>query len=528
MAVRTALVNLLLVIGGCGAVLGGLEIALRLAGYAPAAFEHTNRIASPGRAVLLDCYPTNPRRYFDVDLRDPATFERYRALGLSRLDEAASKTPFAVERRYSAQQFRGPEIGPHRVGILRVAVIGDSFTEGMGVKEEDVYPRVLHRLLGTGGEPARFEVLNLGRRGYDFPALYDLFLSALAFEPDIVVYGMVLNDAERTEEFQARQVYLNDWILDRGRMFRDGRDARLRPWNSRLAAFLRDRVDSYRVGRDTTRWYRDMYGAPNQAGWERTQGLLRDMHQRMEARGGAFLVASWPLLVGLEGRYPFAEVTDTIRRFLLSAGIPHHDLLPALSGRPSATLWVHPVDHHPNDIAHRLAAESLAPVVRSLSADVARQDGRRRDPRRGRGGRPEASAPSASSLDTSRKVALLPRARAIASKNALAMISAPSALGWMWSTKSRLVSPTARKARSMSARGTPCSRASSRICTSTPATHSLRWGGARKSKPSLTGGMVASTGRLPPPFAERTMSRRLGMVKHVVASLRTLLHSDWP
>jgi lysophospholipase L1-like esterase len=371
-AVRTALLNLLLVTFGCAAVLAGLELVLRLSGYAPAAYEHTNRIANPGRAVLLDCYPTNPRGYFDIDLRDRATFERYRALGLSRLGEAAAKTPFAVERRYSAQQFRGPEIGPHPPGALRVAVIGDSFTEGMGVKEEDAYPRVLHRLLNTGAESGRWEVLNLGRRGYDFPALYDLFLAALAFEPDIVVYGMVLNDAERTDEFQARQAYLNDWILDRGRMFRDGRDAQLRSGDSRAMAFLRDRASSYRVGRDTTRWYRDMYGAPNQAGWERTQGLLRDMHQRMKARGGALLVASWPLLVGLEGEYPFAGVTDAIRRFLLSAGIPHHDLWPGLAGRPSASLWVHPVDHHPNEVAHRLAAESLAPVVRSLSADVAR------------------------------------------------------------------------------------------------------------------------------------------------------------
>jgi hypothetical protein len=31
-----------------------------------------------------------------------------------------------------------------------------------------------------------------------------------------------------------------------------------------------------------------------------------------------------------------------------------------------AQLWVHPVDHHPNELAHRLAAESLAPVALGL------------------------------------------------------------------------------------------------------------------------------------------------------------------
>jgi lysophospholipase L1-like esterase len=345
-----------------------VEAALRVAGYTPAAYEHTNRIANRDRTVLLDCYPTNPRGYFDVDLRDAATLARYRALGLARLDDAARLTPFAVERRFNSRQFRAPEIGPHKPGTLRVAVIGDSFTEGMGVKEEDAYPRVLHRLLNTGADAGRWEVLNCGRRGYDFPALFDLFETVLALEPDVVVYGMVLNDAVKTEAFQARQAYLNDWILDRGRMFRDDAGPRLSPWDSRLFAFVRDRVSSVRIGRDTTQWYRDMYGEPNRAGWERTQEYLREMNQRMQARGGSFLVASWPLLVGLQGRYPFADVEETIGRFLIAAGIPQHRLLGALYGRPEATLWVHPVDHHPNETAHRLAAESLAPVVRALPA----------------------------------------------------------------------------------------------------------------------------------------------------------------
>jgi hypothetical protein len=346
------------------------EGALRLAGYAPARFPHTNRIANRGRSVLLDCYPSNPRGYFDIDLRDPASFETYRGLGLARLDEAARHTPHAVERRYSAQQFRSPEIGPHRPGVVRVAVIGDSFTEGMGVKADDTYARVLHRLLNTGAESGHWEVLNCGRRGYDFPAIRDLFETVLAFAPDVVIYGMVLNDAVRSESFQSRQAYLNDWILDRGRMVRNGDDRRRGPMDFRLFAFVRDRLESQRVGRDTTRWYRDMYGPPNREGWERTQAYLREMNAEAHARGGRFLVASWPLLVGLEGGYPFADVSETIARFCLSAGIARHDLLSALRGRPDASLWVHPVDHHPNETAHRLAAESLVEPVRRLGTDV--------------------------------------------------------------------------------------------------------------------------------------------------------------
>lgn len=337
------------------------EAGLRAFGYRPEAHRKPDRVANGRRTVLLDCYPSNPRGYFDIDLRDPATRERYRRMGVNRVDLMVPRTPFALERRYNSLRFRGPEIAPPVAGAARVAVIGDSFTEGMGVKEEDAYPRVLARLLEA--EPV--EVLNCGRRGYDFPALFDLFEDALRLEPDVVVYGMVLNDADRSEVLDAFDKSLNDWIMERSRMVPDA-PPELGFRDLRLAAFVRDRVRTYRMGRDTTRWYRDLYGEANRAGWERTQGFLREMNRRVTERGGRFVVALWPLLVDLEGAYPFEDLEGAIARFCLTAGIAHHPLRPAFRGRSTESLWVHPVDHHPNEIAHRLAAEQLEPLVRAL------------------------------------------------------------------------------------------------------------------------------------------------------------------
>jgi hypothetical protein len=356
------LANLSLACGAAALVAALAESALRLTGWAPAAFQHTNRIANGRRTILLDCYPSNPRGELDIDLRDAETRTRYRAQGILRVDEAARLTPFAVERRYNSAGFRGPEVPPRRAGVVRIGVIGDSFTEGMGVREADTYPAVLGRLLEQA-EPGRFEVFNFGKRGWDFPALYDTFLDVQRFEPDFVIYGMVINDAERTGSFQAQQEYLNDWILDRGRMFRGREDAPDGLWSLRLAALARDAWGSYRVGATTTRWYREMYGAPNREGWERTQAHLREMNRQMQVRGRRFLVALWPLLVGLESRYPFAEVEATIEQFCLEAGIPFRRLRTAFDGRKTSSLWVHPVDRHPNALAHRLAAESLARLL---------------------------------------------------------------------------------------------------------------------------------------------------------------------
>ena len=362
MAGREALARLGLVAGSTLGVLALAEAGLRLAGYAPERFKSTARLVSADQRTLLDCYPTNPRGYFPIDLRTPAARETYLPLAPRRYDAVAERAPWAVEFRYNAQGFRGADFPPRRPGVRRVVVLGDSFTEGQGVTEADTYVRVLERLL-NGEEPGGWEVLNCGRRATDFPALYGVFEEALAQKPDLLVYAMVLNDGDRSPDFQARQTYVDDWILDRGRMLIGRPDQELGPRDSRLVELVRDGVANWRIGRETARWYREMYAAPNEAGWRRTQERLREMDRRVRAQGGAFLVATWPLLVGLDGRYPFADTAAVIAAFLDQAGIARHDLLPALRGRPDESLWVHPVDRHPNEMANRLAAESLAPVV---------------------------------------------------------------------------------------------------------------------------------------------------------------------
>jgi len=68
-------------------------------------------------------------------------------------------------------------------GIFRVAVLGDSFTWGFGVENDEVYTEVLEKELGSG-----FEVLNCGVSGFGRgQQLLYLQSDILAFEPDAVI-----------------------------------------------------------------------------------------------------------------------------------------------------------------------------------------------------------------------------------------------------------------------------------------------------------------------------------------------------
>jgi GDSL-like lipase/acylhydrolase family protein len=362
---REGLARLALVFGSLLVAALAAEAVLRLLGYSPARSQAPGELYGARERLFLDCYPSNPRAYFDIDLRRPDVRRGYTARGVAGVDQVAARAPFAVEFRYNSLFFRERELGPKAAGVIRVVLLGDSFTEGQGVKENDTTARRLEALLNAPGD-RRWEVLNCARRGADFPSLHKMFEKILPLEPDIVVHAMVLNDAERSRDLEARRGAMDDWILDRRRLLDSAASGRPAVLSSRLADLVGDRVQSWRVGRETTQWYLDLYGPPNQDGWARTQADMRDMDRRLRERGGRFLVASWPLLVDLDA-YPFASADEAIARFCEAAGIPRLDLRPALQGHAAESLWVHPVDHHPNEIAHRLAAEALAPRVRALA-----------------------------------------------------------------------------------------------------------------------------------------------------------------
>ena len=367
-ALREAAARAALALAAIGLVLLAAEGALRVSGWEPEAFHPPLRIFDADRTLLLDCYPSDPRRYFDVDLRDPAVYSRYAERGVRRLARARGRAPHCVEVRYNSDRFRGGEVPPRRPGVRRVMVLGDSFSEGQGVREPDTWPRRLEEHLNHGANQ-RFEVVSGAHRASDFPELHAWFYRLLNHEPDLVIYAMVMNDAEQSAAFRERTRQVQDWITVRGRATR-GRYRGLALLESRLGFLVGERLALFRIDRATRRWYRELYSEPNQAGWRETRRRIRDMDQRMRMRNGRLLVARWPLLAGLPDRYPFAETHERIGAFLEAAGIASHDLLPALNGERTGALIVHPADHHPNERAHRLAAESLAPAVRELIREL--------------------------------------------------------------------------------------------------------------------------------------------------------------
>ena len=85
------------------------------------------------------------------------------------------------------------------LGVLRVAMVGDSLTEGWGVPFESTFSKRIERLYEKAGTKA--EVINLGVGNWNTVQEVQHFLTkGYKYSPDIVVLNYFVNDAEPTPE----------------------------------------------------------------------------------------------------------------------------------------------------------------------------------------------------------------------------------------------------------------------------------------------------------------------------------------
>ncbi len=80
-------------------------------------------------------------------------------------------------------------------GVFRIALIGDSVADGIGVPADSAFGRVLERQLNARGDSLQYEVILLARIGYSTPQeLVLLEDEAFRYDPDLILWSYCLND----------------------------------------------------------------------------------------------------------------------------------------------------------------------------------------------------------------------------------------------------------------------------------------------------------------------------------------------
>ena len=272
-------------------------------------------------------------------------------LALGRMPGGVTVPASARAHTVNSLGFREREVQPKRAGVYRIVVVGDSYTWGQGIADDERFSNVLEALLGP-----RYEVLNFGLPGHTMPEHLAELDVVLKLSPDFVLLQLYINNFETPAMRRPSPAHLLPGDLD----------ARLST-SSVVYQILNDRfaqlqeslgfVDSY--DGYLTRYLRN----PDSPDARESFGMLRQFFERTRAAGvpsGAVLFPAADAMGPFGSSYPFAFLHEHVKTVCAEAHVECLDLFPLFASfADPQTTWITPVDAHPNAATNRRAARAI-------------------------------------------------------------------------------------------------------------------------------------------------------------------------
>lgn len=236
-------------------------------------------------------------------------------------------------------------------GVYRIAVIGDSFTFAPYMQYDDAFPKRLERYLNLNVGQRRVEVINYGVPRYSTSHEIKTTRQALDEGADLVLLQITLNDPEIKLDWptglqldtQTGEVTLSNPIY--------------RYWKS--LAYVRTRIENSRTHREYKDYFFRLFD--KKANWQSFSDSMGKLVGLCRKQGVPIAASVFPLFgYPVDDNYPFFPIHQKISGLLDSLEVVHHDISEVYRNVPVERLQVLPgVDRHPNEIAHRMAAEQI-------------------------------------------------------------------------------------------------------------------------------------------------------------------------
>ena len=281
-------------------------------------------------------------------------------------------------------------------GVNRVMVIGDSITFGYGVKRDDAYPKVLERALNEK-EPGKWEVINFGTPGVNITEYVSMFLKRGAeYKPDLVIVGYCLNDVDPPARNMPNRLAEGTTDIEyhrnkkKARLLKEGKN--LMRWEIPISAAtektLNEHSALYRlvsrrwdvllnkygirnnnpvISIDDTftsqkRYFDEVAARYDGEMWGVAQKEFEKLLTYTSQHGIKLIVAVFPFLIDVDGKYPYWRLHEKIGQFLISKGDPPLDIKLIFDREKleNKNLWVGGFDMiHFTPPGHMAVAEAL-------------------------------------------------------------------------------------------------------------------------------------------------------------------------
>ena len=252
-------------------------------------------------------------------------------------------------------------------GTVRVLVLGDSLTFGVGAAVEDTYPKQLEAMLNLPGQ-TKYEVINTGVASYDTWQEVTFFRNkGVEFQPGIVVVGVYAND------IVPRPSVIQNSAAGCGTLGRREfagfipDDVLYLLKRSRLLMFLKDRFgklsNQFQPSAQYVHQRSLLEGSPNEfveRGWAEFESSLAEMAQLQQTHAFRLLIVVFPIAEQLVREYPNAQYQTRVKAIAEKLKVPHIDLMPKFKEefKEFGSLFIE-WDGHPNAKAHAIAASEI-------------------------------------------------------------------------------------------------------------------------------------------------------------------------
>lgn len=329
-------------------------------------------------------------------LSPPLVPDAYRHHKLVPNSLAEFKSPdYHYVQRVNALGLRGPEIAVQKpAGTYRIVMLGDSFTMGKGVEDDQTFSALLERALRVRFTPCGgplIEVINAGVDSYaPVLSLIHLKRELQALSPDLVIENLDVSDLVQESAYRSQGVRGEDGeiVAVPQLEYRQSTYEKVRSWTERNLFFTRvlllqvNRALGYRdVSVRNVVMHADAevvahtlqghVGQPSQ--WDDQFDSLIRMKRHAEASGMDFLLSLYPWAHQVSdsqwvpGRWAFmprdAKPSDvrraTVTERAAAAGIPLVDLFPQFEARVSHEQLYFDIDMHFTVAGHRAMAVGL-------------------------------------------------------------------------------------------------------------------------------------------------------------------------
>jgi len=262
--------------------------------------------------------------------------------------------------------FREEEVqeGVFNEEFTRILFLGDSFTFGQGVRKgADRFSDLIEKYLNDENVlNKKYHVYNAGACGTEADEWYQ-YLKSLSYryKPHYVFVIFFKRDgtsfpsslrAYETIIGNIKKPYIDSFIYRH--------------------SYIGKHICHYLIVKEFNDFYtngmlKSYIGSDkDKTEWVKQQRFLKRIARLCEKNKMECHLVIFPYLFSLESGYQFYAIEEEIIRFAQESDIAVFSLTQGFIGVQSSTLWVSASDQHPNEKAHKIAADTLYPYLKKV------------------------------------------------------------------------------------------------------------------------------------------------------------------